>query len=140
MVENGIYQLLRDDQGVQDVVGGRIFASRLPEVPTLPAVVYQVVVTADDAYSFQGANPFRRKRFQFDAYAQKYQDAVKASMAVREVLKSYSGTLSDEDSTLVNGCIVVGEMDFPYEPGGGTTGFVHRRVLEVDVFHTESES
>lgn len=139
MVENGIYQLLRDDSGLQDVIDKRIYGGRLPKDAAYPAVVFQVPFAGDPAYSFQGANRFRVKRFQFDSYAEKYTDAVKASDAVREVLKSFSGTLSDQDSTLVNGCIVVGEMDFPYEPGGGSTGFVHRRMLEVEVQYTESE-
>jgi len=136
MVENGLYQLLRDDDGVSALIAGRIFASSLPKVPKLPAVVYQVVVTTDDDYSFEGANRFRRKRFQFDSYAEKYDDARQLSDTVRDVLKSFSGTLSDEDSTLVNGCKVAGEMDLPEEPGSGT--FVHRRTLEVDVWHTEA--
>lgn len=138
MVENGIRKLLENDSGVQAAIAKRIFAGRLPKDPTLPAVVYQVVVTGDPAYSFQGANRFRVKRFQFDSYAEKYTDAVKASDAVREALKSFQGTLTDEAHTLVNGCQVVAEMDFPYEPGGSPSGFVHRRMLEVDVQHTES--
>jgi len=139
-VENGTYQKLRDDNGVSALVGGRLFAGKLPERPTLPAVVYQVVVTADPAYSMSGANRFRIKRFQFDNYAEKHADAVKVSTAIRWALQSFAGTLDDEDDTVVNGCIVVADMDFPYEPGGGTTGFVHRRLLEVDIQHTESES
>lgn len=132
-VEVGIYQRLRDDAGVTAWVSGRIFGQRMPKDATLPAIVWQVVVTEELGYHSQGASGLRKKRFQFDSYAYKYMDSVKTSDAIRSILQSYSGILPDGSS--VNGCIIARDMDFPYEPGTG--GYVHRRLLEVDVIYTE---
>jgi hypothetical protein len=132
-VEVGIYQRLRDDAGVSAWVSGRIFGSRMPKNATLPAVVWTVVSTTDLGYSTQGASGLRVKRFQFDSYAKEYMDSVKLSDAIRSILQSYSGILPDGSS--VNGCVVVSEMDFPYEPSA--SGYVQRHMLEVDVIYTE---
>lgn len=132
MLEAGVYQLLRDDPGVKALIAGRIYGGRLPKDPTNPSVVYNVVVTGD-VYSVAGATGFRNKRIQFDSYASEYTDSVKTSDAIRSVLKSFKGVLPD--GTFVNGCIVVRDMDFPYEPG--TTGYVFRRLLEVDFWYQD---
>jgi hypothetical protein len=85
-------------------------------------------------YHAQGASGLRKKRFQIDSYAFKYMDSVKTSDSVRTLLESFSGIFPDGSS--INGCIVVRDMDFPYEPGSG--GYVHRRLLEIDVIYTET--
>jgi hypothetical protein len=133
-VEAGFYLKLRNDPGVSSYVSGRIFGQRMPKDTTLPAIVWQVVVTEDMGYHAQGASGLRKKRFQIDSYAFKYMDSVKTSDAVRALLESFSGAFPDGSS--INGCIVVRDMDFPYEPGSG--GYVHRRLLEIDVIYTES--
>lgn len=133
-VEAGIYQKLRDDPGVSSYVRGRIFGSKAPKDATAPFIVWTVVVTEDMGYNFQGAAGLRKKRFQFDSYATKYMDSVKTSDAIRSLLQSFAGNLPD--GTPVNGCIVMRDMDFPYEPG--TSGQIHRHLLEVDVIYTET--
>jgi len=133
MLETGIYQRLRDDTGVSGFVSGRIFYSRMPKDATLPAVVFNVVVTTDMGYTFQGASGLRTKRIQFDSYAKDYLSTVKVSDSIRAILQSFSGTI---DGTVVQGCVVVSEMDFPYEPG--TSGFIQRRMMEVDIIYQDS--
>jgi hypothetical protein len=133
-VEAGVYQKLRDDPAVGSYVSGRIFGSRMPKDATLPAIVWTIVLTDDMGYHYQGASGLRRKRFQFDSYAKKYMDSVKTSDAIRAVLESFAGVLPD--GTPVNGCIVVRDMDFPFEPG--TSGYIQRRLLEIDVIYTET--
>lgn len=133
-VEVGIYQKLINDPGVTSYVGGRVFGSRAPKDATLPMIVWTVVLTDDMGYNFQGASGLRRKRFQFDSYAKKYIDTVKTSDSIRALLQSFSGTLPD--GSAVNGCQVVRDMDFPYEPG--TSGYIQRHLLEIDVFYTET--
>jgi hypothetical protein len=142
MLEIGLYQKLRDDVGIGSPpsggvvswVSGRVFWGRTPDNVTLPAIVMTVVTTSDLGYTYQGASGLRKKMIQFDSYATKYTDAVKVSDAIRSLLQSYSGILPD--GTSVNGCVVVGDRDMGLEPG--TTGFVYRRMLEVDCYYTET--
>ena len=134
MLETGLYKKLRDDAGVSTWVSGRIFYSRMPKDATLPAIVFNVVSTTDMGYTFQGASGLRTKRIQFDSYAKAYLDTISISDSIRTILESYSGTL--EDGTVVQGCIVISEMDFPYEPGSG--GYIQRRMMEVDVIYVDS--
>src|SRR5206468_8976918 len=113
--------------------GNRIFRSLMPKETDLPAVVFYVAATTS-VYSMQGASGLRAKRVAFDSYARKYSDAVAVSDAIRGLLQSFKGSLPD--GTLVNGCIVQNDMDFPYE--AGTSGYVHRRLLEVEIWHNDS--
>jgi len=133
-VEIGIYQRLKQDPGVTSYVQGRIFGSKAPKNATMPMIVWTVVITDDMGTHFQGTSGLRKKRFQFDSYASKYIDSVKTSDAVRALFEQFSGTLPD--GSAVNGCIIVRDMDFPYEPG--SSGYVHRHLLEVDVMYTET--
>jgi hypothetical protein len=133
-VEFGIYQLLRDNPLVSSYVGGRIFGGRAPAGATEPLIVFQTPVTQDLGYHAQGASGLRMARLQFDSYAKKYADTIKVKDAVRSVLQSFSGNLPD--GTPVNGCIVVRDMDFPFEPGN--SGYSFRRLLEIDVQYTEA--
>ena len=74
------------------------------------------------------------KRIQFDSYAKAYLDTISISDAIRSSLKAFIGTLPD--GTVVNGCIVVSEADFPYEPG--TSGFIQRHMMEIDIMYYDS--
>jgi hypothetical protein len=114
-VEAGMYQYMRNDPGISTWVSGRIFGSRQPKDVTLPCIVWTVVLTQELGSHAHGASGLRSKRFQIDSYAGKYMDSVKTSDAVRSLFQNFSGILPD--GTSVNGCIIMRDMDFPYEPG-----------------------
>jgi len=133
-IEAGMYQYMKQDPGVSSYVGGRIFGSKLPKDKTaMPAIVWTVVLTQELGSHAHGSSGLRSKRFQIDSYASKYMDSVKTSDAVRALFQNFSGTLPDGSS--VNGCIIIRDMDFPYEPG--TSGYVYRHLLEIDVIYSE---
>ena len=54
---------------------------------------------------------------------------------MRDLLKSYKGTLPDTDSTVVAGVLQTKDWDMPYEEGA--VGFVYRRMLEFRVWYQE---
>jgi hypothetical protein len=136
-IEKGIYQKLASETTVTDFLGTQrngapcIFWSLQPQGTTLPALVLTVVYTSD-VYSVQGASGFRIKRVQFDSYAINPYDSVAISDAVRRVFQSFQGSLPDDDSTYVQGCIVQNDMDFPVEMTGVKGPAVYRRLLEVN--------
>jgi hypothetical protein len=145
LFEQGLYQLLTQDQGdpltgrtsVASLIGDRAFWLLAPKETRTPFVVMQLVVT-QDTYSAQGANKLRIKHVQFDSYGTTSTDpltgVVVVSDAIRKLLQSFSGQLPD--GTPINGCIVTRDMDMGYEPG--TSGYEFRRLLEVQIQHTDN--
>jgi Protein of unknown function (DUF3168) len=132
--EKGLYQMLRNDPGVSSYVNGRIWGNKAKKGATYPFIVFTTVITEDMGYHAQGAAGLRKARVQFDCYSDKYIDTVKTKDAIRVLLQSFAGQFPD--GTSINGCIVVRDMDFPYEPG--SSGYVHRRLMEIDIIYTET--
>lgn len=136
MLEVGLYQQMKADTGVSGFVSGRIFSTLMPKNPTYPVIVYNTVTTTDLGYHSQGASGLRMKRIQFDAYAKDHYTTISVCDALRTLFQSFRGVLND--GTNVQGCIVQGEMDFPYEEGG--TGYIFRHMVEIDVIYQDNES
>jgi hypothetical protein len=101
----GIYALLKADDGVAAVVGGRIFPVLLPENATLPAMTYQIIGGTSDP-TFETSGP-QRVRIQFDVFAAKYIDADSGREAIRKVLNGFVGSLADgtylQNANLIQG-------------------------------------
>ena len=131
-VEAGLYQLLKSDSGVSSRISGRLFGGRAPKGVTFPCAVWNVAAT-QDVYSIQGASGLRFKRMQFDSYGEKYMETLAVSDAIRDALKSFRGTLPNDVE--VQGCVVITDQDFPYEPGA--SGQIFRRMIEVEVAYIE---
>lgn len=140
-VEKGIYELLTQDAGVLAVVETQpdnspcVFWVLQTKGTKYPSVVITRATTRD-VYSLSGSSNLRFASFQFDCYGNTYYDARAMADAVRDLLKSFSGTLPDSagsppDGTVVQGCVVTRDMDFPFEPG--SKSFIYRSMLEVTI-------
>lgn len=85
-------------------------------------------------HSMDGPSSLSDGEFQFDSYANDQPAARKLSQAVRDALKNYSGSLSD--NTTIQFYKISLDVDDPYEIGGG--GYVFRSLLRLKSFFTES--
>ena len=65
----------------------RIYPARLPETPTLPAVVFAQVSTPVIDIIHAGDTVYELDRYQFDCYAQKYVDAKALARVLIEALR-----------------------------------------------------
>ena len=86
----GLAEFLRDALG--DGVG--IHPSRLPDKPTLPALVYRVISNVGEI-SHDGGVELRNPRVQLDAWANRQAEAESLADAVTAALNGYRGVMGD---------------------------------------------
>lgn len=134
MIESGIYQALRDDGAVGNLVGNKIFPVMLPKDTILPAIVY-LFVSRGSVNSLAGADPLEFGRIQFDCYARDYTSTKVLSKAVRDLLVPMDGgptgfPYSLPDGSEVQSALVHLDVDSPFEIGEG--GFIFRALLDIE--------
>lgn len=136
-IEQGLLQLVASDSGVQalvpnDAAGNpQLYFILAPKGSVVPYIVLSRVATTD-VYTTAGATGLRAALFQIDCYATSYYASRAISLAVREVLQSFSGNLPDTDKTVVAAVFIEKDWDFPYEEGA--KGFVYRALLQFRIW------
>lgn len=123
-IEEALYTYLKSHTGLSALVGSRIYPLKLPQNPTLPAVVYVKVSYAGERAMGTGNPRASRARFQFSCFAQSYASAKDVAEQVKLALQDYSGLMGGGVTVLDTN--VVGEVDV-FEPD---TGLYH---VPVDV-------
>lgn len=84
--------------------GGRVWQVKLPQTPTLPAVVVQLVVTGQD-YHLRGDQLARRSIVQVDAYVREQGDWYAAADALGEAVRAaLSGAVFDDGGSPPTRC------------------------------------
>ena len=129
MIEQGIVALVQGDPVVSGIapIGG--FAVQLPKDQVLPSWTH-IAVTEKPNYTFKGPVTLRPRRLQIDCYGYVFADCILLGNAIDAVLSGFSGTLSDPDSTFVQGCFRTNQIDFPLD----ATSRTFRRMLEYELW------
>jgi len=137
MITDGIVQLLLADPTLSGMTSCIVPVGKVKGVKS-PGIVYHIGTTLDTKDA-QGSTGYRLARFQFDSYSSlSYTEAKALARAVRGVLENFRGeTLSDPDSTFVQGCLVDFETDMPFVPEGLVT-IEYRVMVQVSVWYKES--
>lgn len=94
----GLVTYLNAQYDLNDMVGGRIHAARLPDKPTLPAVVYRVV-TNFGSISHDGPVELRNPRVQLDVWGERPADIEPVAEAIITALLGYRGPMGDVEYT-----------------------------------------
>ena len=98
--------LLAGDE-VATLVGTRMYPRKLPQTPTLPALVFQRVDTRR-LHGLDGADGLPRVRLQITAWATLPLGAATVAQAVRSRLDGETGAMS---ASTIEACLCVGERD-----------------------------
>lgn len=121
------------------LVGTRIYPLRLPQKPTLPAIVLQRISGVRFGAHLRGPAAIGRPRFQVDSWAQTYDAATSLGTLVRRRLEGYTGAWTDGGSPAVTARVVVmfdDEQDlFVEDIGGGLC----RHSADYFIFHNTLE-
>ena len=144
MILSGLYNLLINDPAIGDLIveDGVHFTLLSKDIPLLPAIVIRRI-HAQSPTTLDGAPALTDALFEFDAYANDQLTADKVMSAMQDLLEDFDGTLNTVDA---GGNIVgttdvhvyqVATRDLTYQ-AGGTTGWLFRSVLDVNMFFTES--
>jgi hypothetical protein len=136
MVGKAMYARLAAVAGVSNLVGTRIYALRLPQNVTYPAIRYQQISAVRE--SAMGADTGDvTARMQVDSFAATYAGAQALAKQVRLALARWGGTAG---GIVVEHVFIANELD-RFEPEvleDGTSGVP--RVLQDYVVHFEDEA
>jgi len=92
MIEEGLYSYLTSQSTITDIVGDRVYPTKLPQTPELPCVVFTTLGSYPIARQ-DGKAVLDRTQFQIDCYANTSLDAKLLSKAIRDVLERYVGPM-----------------------------------------------
>ena len=95
MIEEGIIALLLADTDVAALVSTRVYGVKLPQDPTLPAVV-MARISESPEYATGGMVGLSAGRFQIDCWAAGLAGSRNLKEAVRKLLSGYKGTIGAE--------------------------------------------
>jgi hypothetical protein len=85
MIEEAVLDVLDDDEGVQDIVGDRVYAMVRPQGDPLPALVWQRISTSP-VTSLAGDSGVDEVRIQFSCYAETLLAARELAAALRAAI------------------------------------------------------
>lgn len=117
MFVDGLYNLLVGTSSITSLLGtsrkdgtSGIFPSIAPEEVTMPYLVY-TEVHREVVLVYAGVNAFQTIRMQFSAYGSVYRQAHLLANAVKALVESFTGQLSE--GTLIEQVLPQLEMDQP---------------------------
>jgi hypothetical protein len=90
LVEQTLYDFLRNDAAVSALAGGRIYPVRLPDEVVLPALVYLKASCIRYA-SHGGPSKLASSRFQLDCYSDDYLQAKQLALSAVAALHGKNG-------------------------------------------------
>lgn len=92
-IEEGLGAFLAADATLTGLVSTRIYSMRMPQTPTLPAVVFYRISNRRELVQ-NGDAGYARTRFQIDCWGSTYSSVKGVADAVRQRMQAYSGTMS----------------------------------------------
>jgi len=115
-IEEGFTYLLANDPGVSGHVGDRISPPPLPQVPTLPALTYQLI-TPMSIVAHDGMCGTAMCRYQITGFHTDYAVLVDLMEHVRICMTGYKGTItSGANSIVVQAMLPAGGGPDFYDP------------------------
>lgn len=127
MIEDDLRTEVLADAGISALIGTRYYPGVLPQKPTYPAVVAQVVSNVDEP-TLDGVANIVRARVQINAWAETYASARSVVDSVRALLDGTTGTWS---GTKVGSVRVENEID----TYGEETSIYGRQIDLMILYH-----
>ena len=124
-LETALRAYVLADAAIAAAVGARMYPRRLPQVPTLPALVYQRIDTRR-LHDLDGPDGLPRPRVQITVWAANVQGATDTAALVRGRLDGYRGAWGD---VTVGSCLCVGERDLD-DPETGRMGVAQDYMIQ----------
>lgn len=106
-VEKDLRTYMLSRAAINTLIGTRMYAIKLKQNPTLPAVTYNRISSVRRR-SHSGDSNLTRPRIQYSSFAETYEDAVEVADAIEAEMKSFSGTA---ESSNIYAAIVENRID-----------------------------
>lgn len=129
-IEAAIFTILTTNAALADLVGDRVYPTRMPQRLTLPCVTYSRI-SVTRTHTHDQAGGLAAPTFQFTAYAETPDEAIEVINAVRWALDGYVGT---QESTKIYAALSEGERAL-YE----TDSQLFAQALDIRIWHKETK-
>lgn len=130
MIEQALYAKLAGTAGVTNIVSTRIYAIKLPQAPTFPAISYERVSTGGRTLFHNGISQVAEPIFQLSCWAENPKSAKQLAAEIRKALHGWSGSQSGET---IFRSEVINEIDLWDEEIS-----IYHVVVEVQILHRET--
>ena len=127
-IESGLYDHLRRNGAIADLVGSRIYPQQAERDASLPLIVYQRISTQRGRYNLRTTSGLAGPRIQLDCYGSTYAEAV------LDLIDGYKGLLGASTFT-AQGIFVEDERDSQESAGGGSESPTHRIGIDVVIWY-----
>ena len=118
-IEEGLTAFLSANAGLTALIGGRVYANKLPQGVTLPALTYQRISSPRrHTHDSNGATGTAHPRFQLDCWSTTYEGAKDIADALRSALNGYRGTMGAVDPVTVQSALIDDESFDDYADAG----------------------
>lgn len=136
-LEDDLYTLFSTDASIAAAMGvpqPNVYRDAIPRaMPDSPALVFQTMPGGEFYAGAEAMNALQMKPVQFDSYHVYPNIALQISNAVRDLIKNMRQV--SLANTQVQGVIITKDHGMPQEPGAN--GYVQRRLLLAEFWHTE---
>lgn len=129
MIEEGLLTFVKADATVGGLISDRMYGVKLPQQPTLPAIVF-FRVSGERIFDTDGETGLADGRFQFDCWDDNLRGARELAEAVRKRLSGYSGAAGGET---VQGAFLENDQDL-YD----SELDAHRVMMDYLVWYNET--
>jgi len=110
-IEKAITSILKNSADVAALVGTRVYAFRLPQNATLPAITYHRVSTYRLITHDQTSTGLSNPRFQFNLYANSIDVCKQMSAAVRKAFLGYQAEVGTTTKVSIYAILPESEID-----------------------------
>jgi L-2-hydroxyglutarate oxidase LhgO len=121
--------ILLADATVSGLVSTRVYPVKLPQSPTMPAMVI-TLVGGQDVISHSGPAGVENPTFQIDFYGETYSQMDSLYEAGKDALNGYSGLINGQN---VQGIFLVQKRDLPYDDDAS----LYRRTVDFSIWNEE---
>jgi hypothetical protein len=133
-IEEGLKARLLGVAGVVALIVDRVYAIRLPQTVTTPAVTIQRISTPRlHSHDTSGSTGTAHPRVQIDAWAGTAASAKAVTDQVRAALNGYRGTVTVGTKTVIIQAALINDERASFEPDSG----LYRTSADYVVWHTE---
>jgi len=138
-IYDALFDEMRDDAGVNAIVGSGSDAKVFPGIPppdaTAPFVSFRRI-SYIRAETLAGPTTLARPTFQIDCWGSNNESMVALSEAVRALFDGFRGSMGD-DNVAVRRMYRVGSNDDPEEPPDGGPLDINRDRMNFEIWHIE---
>ena len=125
---SALYTYLQTQAGLTALVSTRMYPVRLPQKPTLPALVITKIAKPRE-YSHSGDSNLANPTYQFDCWAKTHEGAVALQAKLDLALTGFKGTM---DTTDVGATFIKNVID-DEEPDTA----LYRQIVDVEFWHKD---